>query len=36
MKIDDDGILIIGVVLLVILCAGDPDIIDAIVHWIMK
>ena len=36
MKIDDDGILIIAVATLVIFCAGDPDIIDAIVIWIMK
>jgi len=36
MKISDDGILIAAIVVLVVFCAGDPDIIDAIVIWIMK
>ena len=36
MKIDNDGILISAVTMLIILFAGDPDIGDAITHWIMK
>ena len=24
------------IVILFILCVGEPDIIDAIIHWLMK
>ena len=31
----DDGALILGIVLLVIFCAGDPDLLDALIHHFM-
>ncbi len=27
---------ILGFLTLVVLCAGDPDVIDAIIHWLMR
>ena len=31
-----DGILVVGGILLIILFEGEPDLMDAIIHWFMK
>jgi len=31
-----DVVLILGVVVIVILCAGSPDLLDAIIHHVMS
>lgn len=33
---DSDAVLIIGLVVFIILCAGDPDLLDALIHNLMK
>ena len=33
---NDDAAFIWCVFLCVILTSGDPDLIDAIIHWLMK
>lgn len=32
----DEGITVLLIVALIILCSGDPDIIDAIIHNLME
>lgn len=34
-KMNTDACIIISVVILVILCAGDPDLLDAIIKFVM-
>lgn len=36
MKITDDGVLIFCFFMLIVLCAGEPDLLDAIIHAVMK
>ena len=32
----DDAILLIGIFILVILSMGEPDLMDALIHFLMK
>jgi hypothetical protein len=34
-NVDSDAAFI-GFALLVIFCWGDPDLLDALIHWLMK
>lgn len=36
MKITDDGIFYLLLFITIILCVGEPDLIDAIIHRLMK
>lgn len=35
MRVDLDWVvLVVGIIVLVTLCSGDPDLLDAIISWI--
>lgn len=36
MKCDSECFFWPAVVVLTIFCAGTPDLLDAIIHWLMK
>lgn len=36
MKLTDDSVLIFAILVLIILCAGKPDLLDAIIHRVMQ
>lgn len=27
---------LLAIVVLIIFCAGDPDLLDALIHWLMR
>lgn len=31
-----DEIMFVGVILVVLLFGGEPDLMDAVIHWIMQ
>jgi hypothetical protein len=36
MKLTDDSVLYVFILILVILCAGEPDMLDAIIAYINR